>query len=351
MRITLTRSATPRRPWSDITQSSAFFRLPVELMFVVKDALNPADAVCLAQTCRELHALLDYTLPDVYRVALAWVSGRRDLGMKMRRFVFEATERMDRDRLLQLERRVCINTRSAGRTLVCGFCIKTHPADYFSESERQRTTGERKRCIASQQLVRICDFWKESLAGLRYWRQALITMRAPRGLITAPHDTHPPRGFWYLPRSRWPTVNPHRRCEGDCVLTINCRDQLVITRRITILKDTRPRYLTQRRLSEALAEYHHRKVCRHTKLGDAAVLDVYDQRLTQGSPQSMLKQKSCTACETSWWFGTERELGMAGYLGVMEMRCFLSVRRVMGDLSDPWDRKYLTMTEGDFEPA
>lgn len=335
-RITSTsRALDVRQRKKGKEQTGSLLHLPNEIIGMITAELDPAATVCIAQTCRELHAILDCSLPDLERFRLAWVWDKRALGKKMRRFVFEATEALDRDRIRQLEQRVARPRKRKDPLLVCSVCIDAHPASSFSAFQRSLPAGHRRQCLASKRTISVCEDLSEDVSGLRFWRQAILTNMAGRDSIPAQHGLRP---------ASIQMVSAHLSgCVNDCNLTTNHRDQLVATRKIAIQDLTLRERLTRDFVENVLVRHPGDKICPHVRLSDVAVSTAYSPRLTYPAPVTLLGTKSgrCKRCETSWWFGTERDWLTIG----PAVRLFLVVRRILGDLRNPRDKGYSALAD------
>lgn len=289
--------------------------LPGEMLGVVLDNLDPADAVCLAQTCGLFRRMLDCLAHDLPRFRLAWVFDRRALGMRFRDFVFEVTACVDRDRLRAPERE-CLRwnrRRSAEEEAlrVCSVCITVHPASYFPPPPPLSLDPSQARtCLAALLPLRLCAHQSLSLPTPRRIRRHLLTGHAGALSLSQPRQTG---------------------CQGFLTFTLNARDELILTRELDILVcNTFP---PERQVRAALALMATEPLCAHLRLGDRRVAEKFSNPLPAATARGR-----CGECATTWWFATRDNVEARGW-----RRCVLVVRRVVGDLQDPWGERWVGM--------
>lgn len=156
------------------------FKLPNEMLLMIRDALDePADAICLALTCKSLFQLLKYKFIDLYKFDDSLVtldeslsslqSGYDDLKWA-RTFLqvahtqrFLLTDRLDRD-----WRQKSILEETSRRTgmLACSACVQWHEATCFSEAQKG-IPADFRLCILAETKLRMCEHWHISLLDIR----------------------------------------------------------------------------------------------------------------------------------------------------------------------------------------
>lgn len=158
---------------SEITHLVARLQnIPTELLYIIRDMLEPAGVVCMALTSRHLFHLLNYQLIDLRNLlfinpsgSLAQIIYAHALEYRVRQQIHTVTEALTRDRLSKLAAQETFGS-SGFLGLTCSVCVKTHPRWYFNLFEMSQPASQRK-CLASTAPIRLCEHWTENLIFLR----------------------------------------------------------------------------------------------------------------------------------------------------------------------------------------
>jgi hypothetical protein len=293
---------------------SGLHLLPSELLLVVRDHMEPADAVCLALTCKDLFRLINYQLAVIYNVRRATGLGTPFRGHLseaiLHQQTFSATGRLDRDRLNYM------SSTEDESLFSCSTCFTFHRFYLFSESQRTNEPSQRI-CLAAEPRLRLCDHWELSFQELRRRRRASICESTPKPNYRCKHDSHWTNGNL--------AISPEVRLENSRVTWVH-----------HIMEYTGQWPGTTPQIEDLAIQYFNahpgaRRICAHITLGDEELRT----GLNDQSTASYFRQE-CLGCGTRWYF--DRLAGW-GPLGTSTMG--LEVSKYFREMEDPWDDQWV----------
>ena len=299
-------------------------RLPDELLCMVTEHLEPAEAVVLGLTCSTMFIKVDFRLLDILEACyldLVMNDDQASATLHAQRYI--VLDRLHHDRL----GRLIEQTEGPTPHLICSVCLKLHPADFFSREEQDMPPFWRQ-CLASTQAVRICKHWSEDF----------VSLQAMHRSFRCNAEAYP--------------ASRHKRCTSTAHGPYSFRGsspdlgllgRLSISQEYHLLNLPRTAEHNKHEIRRSVSLQKNVEVCLHVKLGDEIVWQSLEAALA-GLKSFDDIMGTCPRCKAIWTFSLSgRRFEGQSYYSL----AFGTFRTI--ELRDPWGDTYLSMVPGGLE--